>query len=142
MAVVLVFEGIDQEQYEESVCRLTDGGGLSSPADWPVEGLPSETRTTVLAPLLRPVTVESAPPTSAVLRLDSPRPWNAEVPVANGSLRYLVPAATLAVSGGTVQGTIVELPEIFFTVLDRRRLAGRPLRLPQGGSASVASARL
>ena len=40
MPVVLVHEGITQEQYEESVRRLTGGdGGLTSPADWPVEGL-------------------------------------------------------------------------------------------------------
>ena len=40
MPVVLVFEGITQEQYEESVRRLTGGKGrLESPADWPVEGL-------------------------------------------------------------------------------------------------------
>jgi hypothetical protein len=37
--VVAVFQGITQEQYEESVRRLTDGGSVSSPADWPVEGL-------------------------------------------------------------------------------------------------------
>jgi hypothetical protein len=38
--VVLVFEGITQEQYEESVRRLTDGKSrMESPADWPVEGL-------------------------------------------------------------------------------------------------------
>ena len=39
MAVVLVFEGITQEQYEESVRRLTDKGTVESPADWPVPGL-------------------------------------------------------------------------------------------------------
>ena len=39
MPVVAVFEGLTQEQYEESVRRLTDGGRLESPADWPVEGL-------------------------------------------------------------------------------------------------------
>jgi hypothetical protein len=38
--IVLVFEGITQEQYEESVRRLTDGKErLESPADWPTEGL-------------------------------------------------------------------------------------------------------
>jgi hypothetical protein len=38
--VVLVFEGITQEQYEESVRRLTGGKSrMESPADWPVEGL-------------------------------------------------------------------------------------------------------
>ena len=39
MAVALVFEGITQEQYEESVRRLTGGSALSSPDDWPVAGL-------------------------------------------------------------------------------------------------------
>lgn len=39
MPVVLVFEGVGQEQYEESVRRLTGGGRVESPADWPVEGL-------------------------------------------------------------------------------------------------------
>ena len=40
MAVVLVFEGMTQEQYEESVRKLTDGKArVESPADWPVEGL-------------------------------------------------------------------------------------------------------
>ena len=42
MAVVAVFHSPDltQEQYEESVRRLTDGKSrLESPADWPVEGL-------------------------------------------------------------------------------------------------------
>jgi hypothetical protein len=37
--VVLVFEGMTQEQYEESVRRLTDGGRVESAADWPVPGL-------------------------------------------------------------------------------------------------------
>jgi hypothetical protein len=38
--VVLVFEGITQEQYEESIRRLTDGKSrMESPADWPVDGL-------------------------------------------------------------------------------------------------------
>ena len=40
MAVVLVFEGVTQEQYEESVRKLTGGKDrVESPADWPVEGL-------------------------------------------------------------------------------------------------------
>ena len=42
MAVVLVHqgEGLTREAYEETVRRLTDGKTqLSSPADWPVEGL-------------------------------------------------------------------------------------------------------
>ena len=38
--VVLVFEGVTQEQYEESVRRLSGGKSrMESPADWPVEGL-------------------------------------------------------------------------------------------------------
>ena len=41
MPVILVHDGITQEQYEESIRRLTDGGKdrMTSPADWPVEGL-------------------------------------------------------------------------------------------------------
>ena len=40
MAIVVVFEGVTQEQYEESVRQLTGGKErLDSPADWPVEGL-------------------------------------------------------------------------------------------------------
>jgi hypothetical protein len=41
VAVVVVFQGpgFTQENYEESVRRLTGGGRLESPADWPVEGL-------------------------------------------------------------------------------------------------------
>ena len=40
MAVVAVFEGVTQEQYEESVRKLTGGKSrVESPADWPVEGL-------------------------------------------------------------------------------------------------------
>lgn len=40
MPVVLVHEGITQEQYEESVRRLTDGKSrMTSPSEWPVEGL-------------------------------------------------------------------------------------------------------
>jgi hypothetical protein len=42
MPVVAVFQSpsLTQEQYEESVRRLTGGGSrLVSPADWPVEGL-------------------------------------------------------------------------------------------------------
>jgi hypothetical protein len=39
MPVVGVFEGVTQEQYEESVRKLNDSGALESPADWPVEGL-------------------------------------------------------------------------------------------------------
>jgi hypothetical protein len=40
MSVVVVFEGVSQEQYEESVRKLTGGKDrVESPADWPVEGL-------------------------------------------------------------------------------------------------------
>jgi hypothetical protein len=37
--VVLVHQGITQEQYEESVRKLTGKSRMESPADWPVEGL-------------------------------------------------------------------------------------------------------
>jgi len=38
--VVAVFEGITQEQYDESVRKLTGGKDrVESPADWPVPGL-------------------------------------------------------------------------------------------------------
>jgi len=38
--VVAVFQGVSQEQYEESVRKLTGGKErMESPADWPVEGL-------------------------------------------------------------------------------------------------------
>jgi hypothetical protein len=40
MAVIAVFEGVSQEQYEESIRKLTGGSDrVTSPADWPVEGL-------------------------------------------------------------------------------------------------------
>ena len=41
MSVVLVHEGagLTKQSYEEIVRRITGGKGLSSPADWPVEGL-------------------------------------------------------------------------------------------------------
>lgn len=40
MAVVAVFEGVSQEQYEASVRGLTGGRDrVESPSDWPVEGL-------------------------------------------------------------------------------------------------------
>ncbi len=40
MPVVLVHEGVTQEQYEETVRKLTGGKSrVESPADWPVEGL-------------------------------------------------------------------------------------------------------
>jgi hypothetical protein len=39
--VVLVHEGkgLTKQSYEEAVRAITGGKGLSSPADWPVEGL-------------------------------------------------------------------------------------------------------
>jgi hypothetical protein len=39
--VVVVHQGrgLTKQSYEEVVRRLTDGKGLASPADWPVEGL-------------------------------------------------------------------------------------------------------
>jgi hypothetical protein len=39
--IVLVHQGrgLTKESYEEVVRRLTDGKGVESPADWPVEGL-------------------------------------------------------------------------------------------------------
>jgi hypothetical protein len=40
VAVVVVFEGLTQEQYEETVRRITSGkSSMESPGDWPVEGL-------------------------------------------------------------------------------------------------------
>lgn len=41
MPIVLVHQGptVTQETYEEAVRRLTDGRGVTTPADWPVEGL-------------------------------------------------------------------------------------------------------
>lgn len=41
MSVVAVFQSpnLTQENYEETVRKLTGGGRLESPADWPVEGL-------------------------------------------------------------------------------------------------------
>jgi hypothetical protein len=40
MPVVLVHESITQEQYEESIRRLTGGKGrMSSASEWPVPGL-------------------------------------------------------------------------------------------------------
>ena len=41
MPVVLVHQGagLTRESYEETVRKLTDGKGVHSPADWPVEGL-------------------------------------------------------------------------------------------------------
>jgi len=37
--VVLVHEGITQEQYDEAVRRLSGKNRVESPSDWPVEGL-------------------------------------------------------------------------------------------------------
>jgi hypothetical protein len=37
--VVLVHEGITEEQYEESIRRLAGKDRMESPADWPVPGL-------------------------------------------------------------------------------------------------------
>ena len=39
MPVVLVHEGITQEQYDEAVRRLSGKNRVESPSDWPVEGL-------------------------------------------------------------------------------------------------------
>ena len=41
MPVVLVHQGagLTKESYEETVRRLNGGSALSSPSDWPVEGL-------------------------------------------------------------------------------------------------------
>jgi hypothetical protein len=40
VAVVLVHQGITQEQYDEVVRKLTGGKDrVESPSDWPVEGL-------------------------------------------------------------------------------------------------------
>jgi hypothetical protein len=41
MAVGVLFEfpGVTQEQYDEVVRRLTDGGTLNSLSDWPVDGV-------------------------------------------------------------------------------------------------------
>ena len=39
MPVVLVHEGLTQEQYEESVRKLVGKERMESPADWPVPGL-------------------------------------------------------------------------------------------------------
>ena len=41
MPVVLVHQGagLTKESYEDVVRKISGGNGLSSPADWPVEGL-------------------------------------------------------------------------------------------------------
>ena len=45
MPVVLIHQGagLTRESYEETVRKLTDGKGVHSPADWPVEGLLTHT---------------------------------------------------------------------------------------------------
>jgi hypothetical protein len=44
VAIVAVFEGVTQEQYEEAVRRLTNGKSrLESLSDWPTEGVLSHT---------------------------------------------------------------------------------------------------
>ena len=43
MPIVLVHEGMTQEQYEESVRRVAGKDRMESPADWPVPGLISHT---------------------------------------------------------------------------------------------------
>ena len=39
MPVVLVPEGVTQEQYDEAVRRLSGKSRMESPSDWPVDGL-------------------------------------------------------------------------------------------------------
>ena len=39
MPVVLVHEGVTQEQYDEAVRRLSGKSRMESPSDWPVDGL-------------------------------------------------------------------------------------------------------
>ena len=41
MPIIAVFQSpsLTQAKYEESVKKLTNGGRLQSPADWPVKGL-------------------------------------------------------------------------------------------------------
>jgi hypothetical protein len=39
MAVVLVFEGITQQQYEEVVRKMSGKDRMESASDWPVPGL-------------------------------------------------------------------------------------------------------
>lgn len=45
MAIVAIFEapGMTQAAYEQSVDRLTGGGTLTGPEDWPVPGIISHT---------------------------------------------------------------------------------------------------
>lgn len=45
MPVVMVHDspGVTQEQYEQVGARLTDGRGLKSLSDWPVDGILSHT---------------------------------------------------------------------------------------------------
>ena len=39
MPVVLIVEGVQQEQYEESIRRMMGKERAESPSDWPVDGL-------------------------------------------------------------------------------------------------------
>jgi hypothetical protein len=39
VAVVLVHQGLRQEQYEQVVRKMTGKDRMGSPSDWPVEGL-------------------------------------------------------------------------------------------------------
>ena len=39
MPVVIIHEGLTQEQYEEVVRKMTGKERMESPSDWPVEGL-------------------------------------------------------------------------------------------------------
>jgi len=39
MPIVIVHEGLTQEQYEEVVRKMTGKERMESPSDWPVEGL-------------------------------------------------------------------------------------------------------
>lgn len=39
MPVVLIVEGVEQEQYEESIRRLMGKDRAETPSDWPVAGL-------------------------------------------------------------------------------------------------------
>ena len=39
MPIVIVHEGLTQEQYEEVVRKMTGNERMESPSDWPAEGL-------------------------------------------------------------------------------------------------------
>ena len=39
MPIVIIHEGLTQEQYEEVVRKMTGKERMESPSDWPVEGL-------------------------------------------------------------------------------------------------------